>query len=74
MISDGKNLVTLSDWKKFYPDSVVSLSPDKKLIRIYPNPIRFYDESGNDNSAMSYYMCVMPDGEVKVCYQKDNGM
>jgi hypothetical protein len=74
LISEGKSLVTLNDWERFYPDSIVSLSPDKKLIRIYPNPIRFYDETGDDNSAMSYYMCVMPDGEVEVCYQKDTGM
>jgi hypothetical protein len=73
LVLDGKSLVSLDSWKAFYPDLIVSLSPDKKLIRIYPNPIRFYDENGNDNSAMSYYMCLMPSGEVKVCYQKDNG-
>lgn len=74
LVPDGATLMDLNDWEKKYKKSYVTLSPNRKLVRINPNPIRFYDRDGKDRIGMSYYLCMTKTGIIDVCYQKDTGM
>jgi hypothetical protein len=74
LVPNGKSLMSIREWENKYDASYVSISPNGKLFSFKPNPVRFFNDQGEDDFSMSYYFCMKSTGEVDVCYQKDTGM